>query len=549
MSKKDKNGQHALTKGNNNAIKKSNGLLYKDLTESHKKYIRILYSDKSRKWEDRFAELVAFSGRNERTVRRWFGKMGLSNAPEVNSPQYAEAKLREHDSNKTVYMITYAQNATPVHKKFFNRMKEYADFRNGSIHVIAGRYRNATSIWNENNENDEWWADEVLPYLDANRHNIHKYLTILSDVKIQPTAVNPMTGMQGMTGEDSSIFGHPKVQLETIPVLEGQRPKVMMTTGACTEKNYTESNSGKKGEFHHTLGFVIVEIQDNNNFFIRHVTADQKTGNFTDLYYNVTEKGIKRVDTIDAIVLGDIHVGDHDDSMLDKTFHTLMNKLKPNHIILHDVFNGHSISHHDAKDPFKQYEKYKDGTNLLNSEINKMLDWLETINEFEESEVVIVRSNHHDFIDRWLKNVDWKKDIANSLEYVEYATLLLKGDAPKGIVPYVVNKRFPRFHTLDRTESYKIGDWELGNHGDIGSNGSRGSLNQFRKANTKLVVGHYHAPGRKDGALAVGTSTKLRVGYNIGPSSWLQSHVIIHKCGKAQHIMFTGTNNEFTIMK
>jgi hypothetical protein len=36
----------------------------------------------------------------------------------------------------------------------------------------------------------------------------------------------------------------------------------------------------------------------------------------------------------------------------------------------------------------------------------------------------------------------------------------------------------------------------------------------------------------------VGTSTRMRVGYNIGPSSWLQSHVIIHKDGRAQHINF-----------
>ena len=59
------------------------------------------------------------------------------------------------------------------------------------------------------------------------------------------------------------------------------------------------------------------------------------------------------------------------------------------------------------------------------------------------------------------------------------------------------------------------------------------------------MVGHYHSPGRKDGALAVGTSTKLRMGYNKGASSWLQSHVIIHNDGRAQHISFIrDTNNE-----
>jgi hypothetical protein len=70
---------------------------------------------------------------------------------------------------------------------------------------------------------------------------------------------------------------------------------------------------------------------------------------------------------------------------------------------------------------------------------------------------------------------------------------------------------------------------------------------QFRKLNTKIVVGHYHSPGRKDGALAVGTSTKLRVNYNIGPSGWLQSHVIIHHDSKAQHINFI--KGEFTTLK
>ena len=69
---------------------------------------------------------------------------------------------------------------------------------------------------------------------------------------------------------------------------------------------------------------------------------------------------------------------------------------------------------------------------------------------------------------------------------------------------------------------------------------------QFRQLNTKIIVGHYHSPGRKDGAIAVGTSTKLRVGYNKGASSWLHSHVIIHSDGKAQHINLI--NNEFSTL-
>jgi hypothetical protein len=48
------------------------------------------------------------------------------------------------------------------------------------------------------------------------------------------------------------------------------------------------------------------------HFFIRQVTADDKTGNFNDLYYNVKDGNINKIDTISAIVLGDVHYGHHD---------------------------------------------------------------------------------------------------------------------------------------------------------------------------------------------------------------------------------------------
>jgi hypothetical protein len=77
-------------------------------------------------------------------------------------------------------------------------------------------------------KSEEYWAQELLPFLDANRHDIHKYVSILSDIKIQPTAVNPMTGMQALSGINSCVFGAPKVQMEMIPVLDGQKPKLCL---------------------------------------------------------------------------------------------------------------------------------------------------------------------------------------------------------------------------------------------------------------------------------------------------------------------------------
>jgi hypothetical protein len=526
---------------------------FKDLSVKDKQRIYDVYHKKDDgPWEKRAAKLGEHFGVSERTIRKWCAeKLGFKEKVDSEPEQYVKAKEKQHDSEKKRFIVTWAQNNTPVHKKLLRNIEAYASFIDADILVIAGRYKNPTSIWTNNNKNEEHWKKEVEPYLDANRHNIHKFVSIMSDIKVQPTAVNPMTGMQAISGVNSCIFGSPKVQLEMIPVLEGNRPKIMLTTGAVTMQNYTDAKAGKVGEFHHTFGFAIVEIKDDETFFVRQVTAEDKSGAFTDLIYRVEDGGVSQIRSISAAVLGDLHYGHHDQEVIDKTI-DFLDKIKPEHVVLHDVFDGDSISHHQMKDPFIQYGKEITGTNDLEKEVNNMLVGLEAFNKFNN--VVIVRSNHDDFLDRWLKNEDWKKQptFKNSRLYMKYSDILLEqyGKDPnnvKGVIPYLINEKFPRFKTLGRSASYRVNGWELGQHGDVGSNGSRGSLLQFRKLNTKIVVGHYHSPGRKDGAIAVGTSTKLRVGYNQGPSSWLQSHVIIHNDGRAQHINFV--NGEFTTFK
>jgi hypothetical protein len=514
---------------------------FNELTDEQIVYAKKVYTDKELSWDDRMKILMEFFGKSERTVRKWCSaKLNFKEKPDVESEQYETAKKRKFDKDKSRFIITWAQNNTDVHKGFFENIKAYAEHIDADIHVIAGRYKNPTSVFTD--KDVDFWVDDVIPYLDANRHNVHKYLSIMSDIKIQPTATNPMSGLQGMSGINSCVFGAPKVQMEMIPVLQGNKPKMMVTTGAVTKMNYTDSKSGKKGEFHHTYGFTIVEIKDKESFYVRQVTADDKTGDFTDLFYKVSSGTVSKIESISAIVWGDMHFGHHDQDVIDAT-HNMLKNIKPKHVVLHDVFDGNSISHHDMKNPFKQYAKEVHNQNSLQNEVSNMLDGLKPFESYDK--VVIVRSNHDDFLDRWLANEDWKKQPTpkNSVLYMKYSTMLLEQyektpENVKGVIPEVINQVYPKFITLGRNDSYKVNRWELGQHGDVGSNGSRGSLNQYRTLNTKIIVGHYHSPGRKDGAIAVGTSTKLRVGYNNGPSSWLQSHVIIHEDGKAQHINF-----------
>jgi hypothetical protein len=427
-------------------------------------------------------------------------------------------------------------------------MEAYADEIDAEILVIAGRYRNPTSLKaskalkDSEERNLISWHPRVLDYLTANRHNVHKYLNVLADVKIQPTAENPLRGFEGFSGLESTVIGHPKQNLRSLPILEGYPHKILMSTGAVTRPNYTDTKSGKKGEFHHTYGFLVVEVKDNETFLIRNVEVCGN-GEFTDLTRNVKDGMITYINECEGIVLGDLHCGSTDEDLIDATF-DLMSELTPKAVVLHDVFDGYSISHHHEKDPFLKHKKMLDDKHLVDLEVDDMLSYLERFNIFDE--VYIVKSNHDTHVDRYLRERDWKKDIANSLSYMRLATAILEGRAENGIIPYKISERYPEYTCLGLNDSLMIGGIECALHGDKGANGSRGSATQFKNLNVKTTTAHSHSPNMTGGSHTVGTSTHLRLEYNDGLSSWMHAHEIIDRNGKRQMIMFI--DNQYTTL-
>lgn len=374
------------------------------------------------------------------TVGRAFRKIMQINGVTNNtvkledSKEFKKAATKKFDRRRNTFMITWAQSETNLHKRFFKGVKAYAEEHKAGLHVIAGRYRNPTSInssrnlqFKETAFKNFKWAEEVQPYLDANRHNVHPLLQILSDVKVQPTASTPLSGFNGITGLESCVIGHPRVHLKSLPVLDAYPNKLLVTTGACTVENYTDTKVGKKGDFHHQLGFVIIEL-DGDHFHIRQVTADDD-GDFYDLNYKV-ENGVvsKNNKGVEALVLGDIHNLSTDPVAM-KVSELMMDKFQPNHTLVHDLFDGYHVNPHESKDPFKMLQREESKGNLT-SEIESMIDWIE---KYKEHNLVIVRSNHDVFFDRFLME-DWRKQ-GEKLQYLRYATVLAEGLAPKGVIP------------------------------------------------------------------------------------------------------------------
>jgi hypothetical protein len=516
---------------------------FKELTEEQIKSAKEIYFNKEITWDDRMLKLIRLFEKSERTVRKWCVKLGFKEKDTPEPEILKIAKNKEHSKDKKIFLITSAQNATSVHKNFVKNMETYAEFLNAEILVIPYRYKNPTSVFSEKQENDDWWDSKITKYLTLNRHDLNNSVSVLSDVKIQPTNSQPLQGLEGMTGDHSCVVGHPRLELKSIPVMDSYKPKLLFTTGSCTKPNYTDSRAGKRGEFHHSLAFCIVEIKDDDIFFFRQVSANNK-GEFIDLNNFVSEEKISKEKSIEALIMGDIHVRYCDERITDITKNDLIPNLNPSKIFLHDIIDSGSISHHNTKDPFLLHEMELNGSNDLANEINEMIEWLK---DFQKFNVYIVKSNHDEHLDRYLCENDWRKlpTMKNSIPYMELSLAKLKGDAKNGILPYIINKNYPKMKCLTYDDNIVVKGWLCSIHGHNGSGGSRGSLEQFSKLSTKTVTGHSHRAGRVAGAVSVGTSTGLKLQYLKGQSAWTNTHGIINRLGKFQHIFFfLNKNNE-----
>ena len=373
-----------------------------------------------------------------------------------NSPHFKKAKKKKV-RKKGKYIVTSAQNATPIHKIFFNNLIKYSKHIGAELIVVPLRYRNPTSVF-QDRKHDEWDA-KLTPYLVAQRVSLAENVILLGNIKTQPTAATPLTGMAGFTGIESSIVPHPSIHFETCPVLRSHYPnKYMATTGTCTLDNFTDSKAGAKGEFHSVLGAVYVD--DTND--IRQITADDN-GNFYDLELKVSDGNVSTsTERALGLVLGDLHFGSEKKDSISKSM-AHIRSYKPQSVCLHDVFDGYSINHHEKNSPFTLMEKEKRGQLSLEGELDYAVEALDNLTqEFrKDTEFVLVYSNHDDFLDRYLDSNDWRKNPNKSI-YLELAYKKSKGLFPKGTFAGFVEEFFKRdgFVYLDENDSYRIGEFE-----------------------------------------------------------------------------------------
>jgi len=497
-------------------------------------------------------ELIRY-GKSDNGRQRWRCKT-CGRRTTTPTCAHPEPIFADEIPKKQIYVVTAAQNATPVHEGFWTALQEYCEVRDAALVVVPMRYKNPTSLMeSQTYVNDfEWWDSKTVPFLFSGRARLHKKLMLLADFHINPTATRPLSGLDSITGSASGIVPHTKAEMRTIATPHHEFPKIMVTTGAVTVANYSQTKAGAKGEFHHVLGAIVVEI-DGGIFHLRRINATLG-GAFTDLWVKYRpDETTCLAPPADALVIGDTHFGRSDPKVLQATFdgpNSLIAKFHPKHLVWHDLLDFHSRMHWDEAKPFVNLAKQRAGKDNVLQEIRDVCAFVEKVDAAckWKPKHVFPFSNHPDAFARWMDRADWRQDPVNAEMYLETAFAMAKStewnqSGANVLDPFVywAEKLLPpkileRCLFLGPNDSFSLHDIELGMHGHLGPNGARGSLMNLSKLGVKSITGHCHSPGEQDGAMSVGTSSVFFLGYNRGPSSWLQTHAVLHADGKRQLI-------------
>lgn len=442
------------------------------------------------------------------------------------------------------FVVTCAQNNTPINERFFQALRNYADAHAARLLVIPIRYKNPTSRTDPQEDDvdrpDYWWPAELHPYLIENVVRAGPYL-VLGDLRVAATAANPLSGLEVLAGKGNLIVGHPHLQMQCVATPAGQPARVLHTTGSVSAQNYSRTAAGYKARFHHTTGAVCVR-----NGHLRQLVWSEKNGNFADLHELWSPRTVETLPGIEAIITGDEHAWWMEPDAREATYGPggIVQTLRPRVIVRHDVIDCYSICHYHEKSLVERYVKHLTNRHELEAELSHLVAHLRMTTPPWASNV-IVASNHDDRIGRWLQGPPepWNARIHAELRaaVLQGATLGAAGaSAPNPLALWLTDK-VQRTRFLRRGESYAVQGIELGYHGDLGVHGARGTPSTFAKVAPRTVTGHCHHPGIRHGAWVVGMSGPLDPAYSRGSASAaMHTHCLIHRNGKRQLVTITG---------
>jgi hypothetical protein len=422
------------------------------------------------------------------------------------------------------YVITTAVSGKKVCDVFLDCLKTYANENNALILILPCEdtfNRKSVYKWELDNKLKEFCVVHKDTYLNSNIY--------VNDIRVSAKQIEPLTGLPRFSQRNgSTIVASPKQFLEYVPTSNTSLPNALMTTGAITENNYNtdyymSKRISKIAEHDHVIGAVVIEIQDDKVFHFRQLQLGN-SNTVMDLNKEYRANGEINEVTGTVAVFGDTHCG--------KDCPDVTNKLKEitdhvniKDILLHDLFNGESISHHISSYPTHRAKTYMEGKGSLEKECAYVAKYLENLGSWIDGDIVVVRSNHDEHLDRYLLEGRFVGDPVNMYFSLDLCKALMEGKNP---LQYALEEKIGlsddvSIKWLERDEDYRVYGTQCANHGDKGPNGARGSKRNLEKCYDKVTAAHLHSPCIFREVYITGVTSSLDHGYNIGPSSWVHS--------------------------
>jgi hypothetical protein len=308
------------------------------------------------------------------------------------------------------YLLTSAQNNTKLNDAVWDGLQAFADHIGAQILISRFTY-NKQAYENEAlakigtqtvSDLDEVWYDpRIAPFQSDERIELAPGLMWCGEANIIPTAARPLSGFESYTGR---AFRHlPAYQDRDAKHRddEGQRRRSSTTPPARSRCATTFSaRLDLKAEFHHSYGALLVEVDENGQWWCRQINVDSD-GTFYDWDLRAQNGRVTKGHRVEAITWGDVHVAQIDEDVRALAWGKggMLDVLRPKFQFLHDVLDMRARNHHDRRDPHKMFAKHVRGQDSVGTELRDVVAFLcESSRPWAQS--IIVDSNHHDHLTR-----------------------------------------------------------------------------------------------------------------------------------------------------
>ena len=481
-------------------------------------------------------------------------KLGKVADGQVSTRSIEVRKLPKKNKVKR-YILTSAQNNTYVHPAFNNLLTymEWFHAMDRECELIIGSFTYNKSAYGQKSVKrgtgkpadyeEEWYDPEVLPHMSDDSVELAPGLIWCGEQNILPTASNPLRSMEDYNGRASNIVPHAKMEMASVAAMRDETTKFNYTTGCITQRNYIQKRAGIVAERGHTYGAVIVEVDHNGSWWVRQLIVGDDDAIY-DMDRRIQAGEVTEENAALAINWGDVHCAEMDLWVAELCWgetNSMIDALSPRYQFMHDLFSMRSRSHHELKNFHETYRKHAEQIDTVEDEVAETVALLDMAKR-DFCETVVVPSNHHDHLIKWLNDADHKWDPINAKYYcwLQYHVLAAmdEGDNDFDLLEFALTEQGcdEEVRFLGKEESFVIakehdGGIECGLHGHQGPDGSRGTTNNLRKMGRKINKGHDHRATISGSVYSAGACTVNGFNFMSGPTSHSVSHIVTYENG------------------